>query len=458
MPHARLTPQRIRDFTCPPGRSQAFLWDTDSHLALRVTANGARAFIFQAKLKGATIRCTIGDAGAWDLAKARAEANQLQTLVDQGLDPRALVREAAERKAAAAAAQEAASAAAAAETQARQKYTLRKLCEIYTAHLEARGKPKGAADAKSVFRVHVYPKELAAKPAREITALEVAKLVRTVAEAGKARTAGVLRSYLNAAFTAARKAPLSAELPAELIGFAVEHNPVEVVPTIAKTARNRVLSVDELQAYLKRLGDALPDQALRLALLAGGQRMAQLLRARLADWDPHTSTLRLFDGKGKRQTPREHLLPLGPQATALVTTLAERAIAADPEASGPRYLFGVPGGARMTHETPGKRLADHANKMGGEGFDLRDVRRTVETQLAAMGVGKDIRAQLLSHGISGVQATHYDRHDYSAEKRAALVAWEARLQQIKDGKLDPPKADNVIALPKKRATTRSRRG
>jgi hypothetical protein len=33
-----------------------------------------------------------------------------------------------------------------------------------------------------------------------------------------------------------------------------------------------------------------------------------------------------------------------------------------------------------------------------------------------MGVSRDIRAQLLSHGISGVQAQHYDRHDYLKEK------------------------------------------
>lgn len=458
MPHARLTPQRLREFACPPGRSQAFLWDSASSLALRVTAKGAKAFIFQARLNGQTIRCTIGDAGAWDLDKARAAANELQTLIDKGIDPRALARDESERKAAEKAAHEAANAAAVLAAQARQRYTLRKLCEAYTGHLEARGKSKGAADAKSAFLCHVFPQDVADKPAKEITALDVAKLVRTVAESGKARTAGILRSYLNAAFTAARKAPLSAELPAELIAFGVEHNPVEIVPTIAKTARDRVLSVDELQAYLEQLGESLPDRALRLALLAGGQRMAQLLRARLADWDVHTSTLRLFDGKGRRATPREHHLPLGPLASALVIDLAARAAKADPEGQGARYLFGVAGGGRMTHETPGKRLAAICKAMKVAAFDLRDVRRTVETQMAALGIGKDLRAQLLSHGLSGVQAMHYDRHDYVTEKRAALAAWENRLEKIKHGKLEAPRAGNVIELPRKRATTRSRRG
>ncbi len=85
--------------------------------------------------------------------------------------------------------------------------------------------------------------------------------------------------------------------------------------------------------------------------------------------------------------------------------------------------------------------------MKGEQFDLRDVRRTCETMLAGMGISKDTRAQLLSHGISGVQSIHYDQHSYTDEKRAALVAWEARLTEIAAGK---KKAANVVNLRGKR--------
>lgn len=40
--------------------------------------------------------------------------------------------------------------------------------------------------------------------------------------------------------------------------------------------------------------------------------------------------------------------------------------------------------------------------------------------MAALGVSKDIRAQVQSHGLGGIQARHYDRHEYMFEKRAAL--------------------------------------
>ena len=72
-------------------------------------------------------------------------------------------------------------------------------------------------------------------------------------------------------------------------------------------------------------------------------------------------------------------------------------------------------------------------------FDLQSW-RTVETQLASIGVTKDIRAQLLSHGLSGVQAAHYDRYEYMNEKHAALVAWENVLiaTQLSKAKHDKP--------------------
>lgn len=95
-----------------------------------------------------------------------------------------------------------------------------------------------------------------------------------------------------------------------------------------------------------------------------------------------------------------------------------------------QWLLSTHGRIPMTETTPGKRAAEISASMGGEPFDLRDVRRTVETMLAGLGISKDTRAQLLSHGISGVQAAHYDRHTYTDEKRAALVAWEARLSAI----------------------------
>ena len=63
--------------------------------------------------------------------------------------------------------------------------------------------------------------------------------------------------------------------------------------------------------------------------------------------------------------------------------------------------------------------------------------------LAAMGISKDVRAQLLSHGLGGVQGRHYDQHEYMDEKRNALQAWADRLQALAERK---PEASNVKRL------------
>ena len=60
--------------------------------------------------------------------------------------------------------------------------------------------------------------------------------------------------------------------------------------------------------------------------------------------------------------------------------------------------------------------------------------------LAGMGISRETRAQLLSHGLGGVQVIHYDRHDYTDEKRSALRAWEDRIASLGDTlqrQLDP---------------------
>jgi len=63
-------------------------------------------------------------------------------------------------------------------------------------------------------------------------------------------------------------------------------------------------------------------------------------------------------------------------------------------------------------------------------FSMRDLRRTAETHMAALGISSDVRAQIQSHGLGGIQARHYDRHDYMPEKRAALALWTQRLKGI----------------------------
>jgi integrase len=89
-----LTAGLIERLQCPEGKSQAFLRDRKAPaLRVRVTASGAKSYVFEAKLGRQTIRRTIGDVRAWTIEAARVEANRQRVLVDGGADPRELERE-----------------------------------------------------------------------------------------------------------------------------------------------------------------------------------------------------------------------------------------------------------------------------------------------------------------------------------------------------------------------------
>ena len=406
---------------------------------MRILASGTKSFVLRYTADGRDRIATVGQFPTWSLTAARKRAQELRKQIDAGADP---LQEQRARQAAKAEAK----AQAEREHAARERYTLKDLCAAYVAHLEAQGKAS-RADAASLFKVWLLERHarIAATPARDVTPEQIAIVVRAPLEAGKRRTAGALRSYLAAAFTAARKAPFNANLPAALIPFQITADPVAPIATVPAATCDRVLSAAELGAYLNALGTSPTDEALRLALYAGGQRFAQLLRARVADYDPAHHTLLLWDAKGRRREPRAHLLPLAPVAAGIAAALAERARQqAEREAkrtgkpaadSPPLFLSRASTPAKpMVPDTLSKRVYNISAALGTQPFDARALRRTAETQMAAIGISKDLRAHLLSHGMGGIQTQHYDRHDYLSEKRAALVAWEAHLTALAGAK------------------------
>jgi integrase len=178
--------------------------------------------------------------------------------------------------------------------------------------------------------------------------------------------------------------------------------------------------------------------AIRCLILLGGQRSRQLLRATWKDYDATAKLLALEDPKGKRAKAVPHVLPVSAQVALMLEDLR------DLNGSG-TFIFSTTAGVKAIHATslPGVFAQIRAAWPVADGsptpdFQGRDIRRSIETRLQALGVSREVRAQLMSHGrTSGVQQKHYERHAFIEEKRQALALLEGHLATVFNGRSDP---------------------
>ncbi len=292
--------------------------------------------------------------------------------------------------------------------------TLDRLLTDYCDHLETLGR-SAHKDARSIFALHVvapWP-DVASMPARNVTLEHVADMMRLVREKGKDRTANKLRSYVRSAYATALKARSSASIPVRFKAYMVSHNPAaDTQPDeSANRADKNPLSAEELRTYWQIIRNlpGIKGAVLRLHLLTGGQRIAQLVRLKCSDIQP--DSIVLTDGKGRPGKPaRPHAVPLVPAARLAL------------EALNPAGEWAISTDGGITHLAP-TTLSNWAVAAVGdqiEAFNTKRIRSGVETLLASVRVSSETRGRLQSHGIMGVQARHYDGHDYMAEKLEAV--------------------------------------
>ncbi len=401
----------------------------EGRLTVRVLPSGVREFFYRYRVNGQDKTIALGRYGnGRTLADIRKEYRKHRDLQDKTGDVKEHLR-AEDRR----------------QDIERRKGSLRQLLDAYVQALGAAGKP--SADAvKGIFRRNViepFP-TLASAKANEIEPGDIQSILARMVKAGITRQVNVTRSYLRAAFQWGAEADYDPRTVAhEGVLFGLKTNPVATVARIEEYERvgERTLTEDELRDFWKAI-DALPvvqRSTLRLNLALACQRPTQLLRADWPAFDFEENTLLLKDSKG-RGGSRDHLLPLTGFALEQLKPLREL----NADAPSP---FTADGKRAMVLETLSVAVREISDTLTKEKdiptFQLRDLRRTAETMLQRLGVDKEVRAHLLSHGrAQGVQAKHYERYDFLKEKRAALEKWADHLQRI----LDPSRKAKVVKL------------
>lgn len=316
--------------------------------------------------------------------------------------------------------------------------TLLALCNAYADRLERHGKIS-AGENRNLIKNHIATSEIAKAPASTLDSTQLTSLLRKIVQMGKVRTARKVRGILHAAYENALLAQFDPSAVDEDIDTTITSNPVKAISSLAdqNKTRKRVLNKAELSQVWQQIQISQADstdvalRALRLSVLLAGQRCQQLLRVKVSDINLDAGTICIKDGKGKRTVARDHVLPLSGNALPEVKWLLNHA-----RNVGSTYLF--PSSVRgkvVTQGTISAIIKNICDKMRESDiniahFQFSDLRRTAETTLASMGVSKDYRAQLQSHGISSVQARHYDMYDYLKEKEAAILLWQKHLESL----------------------------
>ena len=398
----RLTAGRVDAFTCPAGKSQAFLWDTEAPaLALRVTPTGRKTYVFESRLNGAPLRLSIGTAADWPLEKARGEAQRLKVLVDSGTDPRELERQQQ-------AAQAAERAAAVAKVKA-DKVAAVTVGEVWADYLEKRrpfwgdlhyrdhidkakagGLPSGRRGGGKQL---TKPGPLAALMPLALKDLDQATIERWAANEGKTRPSSARLAWrLRTVFLT-----WCAEQP-EYANLLPDKNPAKTKKAreaLGKAGtKSDVLQREQLAAWfaaVQQIQNPVIAACLQMMLLTGA-RPGEVLALRWEDVNTQWKGISIRD---KVEGTRE--IPATPYMLHLLAALPRRN----------EWVFSSPTSASGCLTEPNNPHTRACAAAGLEGLTLHGLRRSFASLTEWLEVPAGVVAQIQGHKPSATAEKHY---------------------------------------------------
>lgn len=372
-------------------------------LYVRVSKSGDKTWLLRYKRDGRQRWYSLGHYPATSVSDALSAYGAARARVRNGEDP------AGER--------EATRAREKAESE-RDALTLSTVFDKHYLPRYAKSRKRTWEDDKKLFDRHIR-KRLGKRPAEAITGQDLAKLLDPLAERAY-HTARKVRALLNKIYSWARDnrsavnpgdGPLLS-CPNPCADYKLDSAP-EPDPK-----RDRTLKHAEIRKLWKALGDSNAGRILRLQLLTGcraievcGMQEAEL------DRDAREWTIPAARSKNKRS----HVVPLTDTMLEIIGAPDERAIFPSRGKAG----HTTPSGAYQT-----LKEACTAAKVKAEGIGTHTLRKTFTTELARLEIPRDLRDRLTNHADSSVDARHYNKHDYVAQKRRALERWDNALRAI----------------------------
>jgi integrase len=345
--------------------------------------------VVQYRRAGGSRRILLGNADVLTVDQARAAAKKILASVALGEDPAA--EKAARRH--------------------KDAHSLKSAIDDYLAVKRDAVRPRTYAEiVRYLTGSHFKP--LHVMPLDQLTRKDVAhRLARITVEHGSI-TALRARGALSSLYSWAMGMGL------------VEHNPVVGTfrPKDAEP-RERVLNDHELATIWRSAGDGAYGQVVKLLILTGARR-AEVGGMRWSEIDRERAAWSVPANRTKNGRPL--ILPLQPIAMEIIQSVPERV--------GRDHLFGSRSADGLAHW---HAKADLDQRLGAvvQPWRLHDIRRTVATRMADLGVQPHVVEAVLNHysghrsGVAGI----YNRSVYEREVRAALALWADHVRALVKG-------------------------
>jgi integrase len=387
----RLTITSADKLKLKPGQKECIVFDDDvPGFGLRIREGGSRTWIFQYRVGSKQRRMALGSASdaQLNLANTRKIASKLHGRVSLGEDP-AMDKATAKRDA---------------------ENTLGSIAEQYLVSRKPSWRPGSYREAARYLTLHARP--LHRIPIASVSQNDIVRLLDDIAKKSGGVTANRTRANLCALMSWVIKRGI--KLPEGNVASYTDK-------AVKEQPRERVLSDAELKAIWNGcLGD---DYSIIIKLLLlTGCRANEVGRLR---WDEvHDEQIILPGARTKNK--RAHTVPLSEPAKVILAGIRRR-----PDRScvfGRRQDNGFSGWSTAKRELDARAKTEH--------WTVHDLRRTVATRMAELGVQPHIVEAVLNHvsGHKGGVAGVYNRAAYDKEKREALNLWAEHVTALVEGR------------------------
>lgn len=402
-----LTDIACKKTACPQDKPRARFADSGG-LYLEVSPAGSKRWFWKYLFSGKEKRLALGSYPAVSLKAARGARDDARKLQQAGTDP-------AQRR-------QLDKLSRQVDTDAKFEVVARELH-----HTKKSSWSESYADRWiSLMEKDMFP-WIGSLPLPEITAPILLKVLRRVESRGAHESAHTLRQCAGQVFrhgiaTGRCERNPAPDLHGALVPVAVKHMAAVLEP---------VKAGELMRAISAYAGQPVTRAALQLAALLF-QRPGNIRQMRWADVDlvGKVWTIPAADMKRTKAAKingRPHLVPLAPQAVALLEDL--KPLTGHGAYVFPSLLTGERPMSDNTMRTALRRMGYSNDEMTPHGF--RAMARTIMVE--KLNMSPDVIEAQLAHGKSGPLGAAYDRAEFMEQRRAMMDTWADYLDALRTG-------------------------